>query len=308
MFTSLRPPPDDDEGPDRDDEDTEILDDVELKSFIADPITIVPFGYSTLRWRVEGPNTPRWVVILSGSRVNRIGSTHVNPLYTYTYYLTARAGRVQKALGHVQVVVNTQSCELFQTYPRREIYGLLEDGVNNSSEAYFRSYLDENKRPQTIKPVVTFTTGKISYSLRLFGRSGKVYIPDPHVDIDASFGLIISESREELIATNMIAHVDVSFPWYVWTLPPPIPSELNRIVSEREPGIRDRILNEDIPNLVRYINLEVVPSEGKRLSRVTISEGPDNIGVIDIMACPNEILNQLARVTKEITPARNNHK
>ena len=71
MFIPLRPPPDDDDGPDQDEEDTDILDDVVLKSFTANPSTIIPFGYSTISWRVEGPDTPRWFVYLSGSRVNR---------------------------------------------------------------------------------------------------------------------------------------------------------------------------------------------------------------------------------------------
>src|SRR5258707_2352828 len=94
----------------QDDTGVDILADVELKSFKADPTSIGPFGASVLSWQVTGPTG--FHVELNGQTVTKSGQEVVQPISTTVYRLVARAGRFNKPLKTLQVVVDASACQL----------------------------------------------------------------------------------------------------------------------------------------------------------------------------------------------------
>ncbi len=90
---------------------TDILSEVSLESFNANPTAIGPFGTSVLSWRVTGP-TSGFHVELNQQTVVRSGEQVVQPVNTTTYRLTANARGVSELLGSVQVAADRSSCQI----------------------------------------------------------------------------------------------------------------------------------------------------------------------------------------------------
>src|SRR5688572_22006537 len=91
-----------------DDESLELLSQVELRSFTAEPTRILPFAASRLRWQASGPEGVRFE--LNTVSVSAAGERLVTPARTLTYTLKAKRGRHARVLGRVTVEVDLATC------------------------------------------------------------------------------------------------------------------------------------------------------------------------------------------------------
>lgn len=76
----------------------EILSNVVLDHFVAEPDHIEPFGTSELNWAVAGP-LGQFVLKVSSEVVPPVGSKPVKPATTQHYSIHASAGVSNKLLG-----------------------------------------------------------------------------------------------------------------------------------------------------------------------------------------------------------------
>ena len=195
-----------------DDQSLEILDQVTLKHFTANPPDIDPFGVSTLGWRVDGPAGFR--VRMDGVPVAKSGTRSVQPRETRTFRLHAFAGRASKFLGSATVSVNLAQCITRESSLIDELVaGVLKQEIDKRDDIYFRG---------GSKPQVTIAPNRIRFILRL--ASVQNNFPDPSVDIDVSFGLGVAADdivafRRKLVPVAVSISVGVSVPWWAWLIP-----------------------------------------------------------------------------------------
>src|SRR5262245_24857203 len=109
---------------DQNDDGNDVLADVSLTTFEAQPPAIGPFGASVLSWEVEGPKG--FHVELNRQPVARKGKQIVQPTHDSEYRLTANTVQRSKFLGRVQVTVDQSSCESFELNNPK---GQIEDPV-----------------------------------------------------------------------------------------------------------------------------------------------------------------------------------
>src|SRR5258705_7617866 len=81
------------------DDSVDILGEVTLESFKANPTNIGPFGASVLSWSVNGP--AGFHVKLASQDVAKTGTRVVQPPATTSYRLSAHAGQASRTLGTV---------------------------------------------------------------------------------------------------------------------------------------------------------------------------------------------------------------
>ena len=279
---------------DHDDASIEILNQVQLISFKAEPASIGPFGASVLRWQVEGP--PGFQLKLRGQGVPKTGELVVQPATTTSFSLIATAGRANRSLGSVVVTVDTTGCETFEPLvnPKSTIKGALKVGVDNNPEVYFRidpSTIGFGKTPQRFEPIVKFSPGRISFSLRLAKHQD--WFPDPSVDIDASFGLTVVDGELDAIGETVSASLDV--PWWAWAIPGAIPGLAIALDMGREHAVESG--HTAVRGLVQLINFVTVPSKGKRARTVRVDDGNNGAGLIEVTACPHNLLVNFAAIS-----------
>jgi hypothetical protein len=288
------PLPIDDDEPGPDDTGADILGEVQLISFKAQPASIGPFGASVLSWEVEGP--PGFQLKLRGQGVPKTGDMVVQPAATTSFALSAHARQASRTLGHVVVNVDTSGCETFEPLlnPKQTIKGTLKVGVDNDPDVYFRidpSTIGFGKTPQPWLPIVKFAPGRISFSLRLSKHQD--WFPDPSVDIDASFGLTVTDG--ELVAIGEQVSVSVDVPFWAWAIPGAIPGLAIALDGGRERA-RESAHNS-VQGLVQLMNFLTVPSKGKRSRTVRIDDGNNGAGVIEVTACPYNLLLDFAAIS-----------
>jgi hypothetical protein len=269
----------------------DILAGVELKSFEANPSNIKPFGFSILSWRVEGLRG--FHVELQHQYVPKIGEKVITPPITGIYELSAHTKDASVALGQVQVVVDTSGCVMQPAMlnPKAYLEEALRGAIEDNPELYFQSYSDDTQ-VHYFYPTVSFPYGRIAFSLRLYARSGKWYIPDPAIHIDASFGLAVEAGS--LIPVNEQISVDVSFPWYAWNWASAI--ALAMAIEDGE-KMAKKYTEDGIFGLTQLINFYAVPPKGKRIRTVYISEGVNGIGAINVTSCPYDLIKDFANVS-----------
>ena len=271
----------------------EILDQVRLISFSADPGTIGPFGASILRWHVEGPTG--FHVELGFSTVAKIGSRAVQPTSNAAYTLVAVALGVRKILGTVQVVVQTAACQTYQMYkPDDQIKRTLTAFINADNSVYFRvdpSSIGWGQTAHVFEPIVTFSPGRIRFQLFLKKRVNN--FPDPTVDIDASFSLIVSDGSLQSAAEQI--SVDVSVPWWAWAIPGAIPGLAIALDGGRADARKSA--QNAIQGLIELLNFLSNPGKGMRLQRVRVFVDETDAGVIELTACPDNLLLGLAAIS-----------
>ncbi|MBZ0291592.1 MAG: hypothetical protein K8L99_03400, partial [Anaerolineae bacterium] len=284
-MATLVPRIDDDDNDDQQDRAAEILGEVKLISFTADPPAIGPFGASMLRWRVEGP--AGFHVELNFTTVAKSGSRAVQPTSTATYRLSAVALGVRKLLGTVQVAVNTMACNTYQMYkPDDQIKRTLMAFINANEDVYFRidpSTIGWGQTAERFEPIVNFSPGRIRFRLYLQKRVNN--FPDPSVDIDASFSLIIRDGSLQSAAEQV--SVDVSVPWWAWAIPGAIPGLAIALDGGREDARKSA--HNAIQGLVELLNFLSNPGEGMQLQNVRILTDDTGAGVIELTACPNNL-------------------
>lgn len=221
-----KPLMDDDDDPIDDDL---LLDEVVLKSLTVSPGVVRPFGSATLRWRVDAPEGVH--LQLDGVSSAFSGRRIVRPEKTHTYRLLAFTRRNSRRLGEIVVNVALDQCI---TRNSSLIEELLSGGFMEAvkgTQVYFRSIIvtgpNGSATSALIRPEVTISPGRISFRLRL--KADVDYFPDPDVDIEGSFGLAVAfvqppgqstVTGTEVVPANINVRADVSFPLWVYALPP----------------------------------------------------------------------------------------
>ena len=274
---------------------TDILSEVSLVSFTANPPAIGPFGASVLSWRVTGP-TSGFQVELNQQIVVRSGEQVVQPTNTTTYQLTANARGVSELLGSVQVAVDRSSCQI---NPGANALSTIQGPIyaNITGDLSFRD---------GSSPVVTFSQGRIRIQLHL-SKHIDVF-PNPDVDIDASFGLTVHDAALQvtaipdrvLQATGELISVDISEPEWVWLLPgAPI-----GLAIALDGGKRDahKKMHELIQGIVELLNFYYTPPHGFRRQSVRIDVDNNGAGIIETTECPSAVLQQSVAISQVNTP------
>jgi hypothetical protein len=287
----------DDQGS-QDETNVDTLGEVRLISFKAEPASIGPFGASTLSWHVEGPTG--FQLELNLAVVPKTGQRVVQPVATTTYTLSARAGNARRTLGHVTVSVDSSSCETFEPLlnPRVTLENALKVFVGTNHDVYFRvnpSTIGFGKTPQLFTPIVSFAPGVISFSLRL--AKHQAWFPDPSIDIDASFGLTVIDGALAAIAQQVSVSIDV--PFWAWAIPGAVPALAIALDMGKADAFKST--REMIDGLVGIINFNTIPSPGKRLRSIRIDNGNNGNGIIEVTACPHDLLVKLAAISASVS-------
>ena len=266
---------------DRDETSVDILSAVELVSFKATPDHIGPFGASHLTWKVEGP--PGFQVKLDYLSTQKTGEKVVQPAVTTSYRLSAQAGQASRTLGHVTVTVDGTGCESYEPLvnPKSTLQGALTTGVQGEAGIYFRSQ----------PPSVSFSPGRITFGLRLAQEID--WFSNPDIDIDASFGLSVVDGA--LVTTGAQVSVDVSVPWYAWATPGAVPALAIALDMGKDKARKSAYAAVD--GLTQLINAFAAPPQGKRMRSVQIDNGNGGAGLIQITACPYDLLRQFAAIS-----------
>ena len=241
---------------------TDVLDQVRLRSFTAQPAQIGPFGAARLRWAVDGPHG-HWRLALGTQLVGRSGSLIVEPRRTRSYTLVAFALRTRRTLGTVTVRVDRTRCTIRPLDGLDDfVERLLELRVGSEPSLYFRD---------GTRPHVDFGPGGVRFRLRLAKRVGG--LPDPKIDVDGRFRLDVDHGR--FVARDRTVEVDVDLPWWVrW--PPPV----KRALAATERKLR-ATTTDGLDELVGAIEQRFPASAGMR--RQDVLTGHTGVRVVE---CP----------------------
>jgi hypothetical protein len=263
-----------------DDPSVEILDQVTLKHFTANPSNIDPFGVATLRWHVDGPAGFR--VRIDSLSVSKSGTKSVQLPETHTFRLYAFAGRASKFLGSATVSVNLAQCINRESSLIDELVaGVLKQRIDERNDIYFRD---------GSKPQVTITPGRIRFVLKLASVLNN--FPDPSVDIDVSFGLGVAADdivafKRKLVPTVVNIGVDVSVPWWAWLIPGApiglaIALDMARDSTRKEmQTVVNKLVDEAISPFFR--SLQVPDAMEEHSARIFVIEG---FGTVEVTYCP----------------------
>jgi hypothetical protein len=174
------------------------LDQVELQSFKATPSTIVPFGQSTLSWRVTAPIGV--TIKLDGRVVAKTGSQLVRPNETRTFKLTAHSGPLSSDVGQVTVFVNLGACTTIF---------LDEAEVQATVEAVVAGILAvQPQLNQRAAPFIDVTPAGIVLKLRFTIEVACSRNPD--FNVDAVIGLRIEGNSIEPFFKSFDGNLDFS--------------------------------------------------------------------------------------------------
>ncbi|MEU6324968.1 hypothetical protein [Streptomyces sp. NPDC047009] len=259
----------------------DVLSEVELVSFTASPDHIGAFGASQLSWTVQGPQGG-WHVTLNDSNVTRVGGEIVQPQTTTNYRLSALSGGVTKHLRTITVRVDDAGCEIASILnPQVFITGALNAQIEARNDLYFNAPTE-----------VLFSPGTIRFKLHLGKRIPR--IPDPSVEIDASFGLTISQGH--ITSAVQEINTNVGLPWYLTAIFGSI-ADLEILISNANAEAQNSA-QRLITGIGQLIDVSAVfssPTLVKRNVRVGVDD--DGKGTIDVQACPNTLLVNLAKIS-----------
>ena len=263
----------------------DILGEVNLEFFTANPTAIAPFGASVLTWLVSGPKG--FQVLLNASPVEANGQQAVQPTETTTYSLYATAGQFKRQLGKVTVTVDAAGCQTNSiSNPRSTIQAAIAENINTSGDLYFKD---------GSVPNISFAPGMITIQLHLGYRVK--HFPDPTVDITASFGLAVMNGA--LVEKDEQINADVSEVWYAWLIPGAIIG-LTIALDLGKDKARERMHN-GLLSLVQLLNYYLTPPKGFRMQSVSIEAGNNGAGIVETVQCPDSMLLQLAGLSSITT-------
>jgi hypothetical protein len=262
-------------------EGKEILARVVVESFVAQPASIGPFGASDVSWALGGSATD-CAIFFEGVRVNVWGSRIVQPRSTISYSLRATAGSASKILATATVDVNLRSCNTVPwSVARSFIDGILRAGIAATPG------LTLNVRGPSL--IVIFETRRVRFIMYL--KKSVDWIPDPDVDVDASFDLDVQDG--ELVARNEVVHVDIKIAPYLWLIPVG-PIALPLLISEQQRSAEDSV-RAGIQRLVTELNTLYARQAGFRIQNVQViadSDSEHQDGEIRITECPDDVLRR----------------
>ena len=211
----------------------------------------------------------------------------MQPTMNTTYRLSAHAQQVSRTLGTVQVIVDRASCESFEiNNPRSAIQAPVRQGILNSEDLYFR-----NQPPD---PSVSFSPGRIRLQLQLGKRMNN--FPDPSVNIDASFGVVVHDGTLEAAAEQI--SIDISVPFWAWAIPGALPGLAIAIDMAKDSATKR--MHNVIQGLGQVLNFYASPPLGKRLSTVRVDDGNNGAGLIELTACSQDLLVKFAEISQVV--------
>lgn len=180
--------------------DREILKQVKLISFTADPATIQPFEESRLSWEVEGPKQ-EFTLKLNSLPVTLKGSKMVKRLSTTSYKLTAYGVILSKQLDQLVLKIDDSQCKTAE-YPATLIIG-------NVTEAIRERFHDNDQiRLKNDSPKVTMDQDGIHV-----GINSTINVPD-WFDADMDIGMdfrLVAELNGDVSVFLSNTNVDVSW-------------------------------------------------------------------------------------------------
>jgi hypothetical protein len=269
---------------DQADDSADILGEVSLKSFTAQPTNIGPFGASVLSWSVSGP--AGFHVELNSQNVAKTGTRVVQPVATTSYRLSAHSGQASKQLGTVQIIVDRSSCETYDIgNPRSAMEAPLRQRIRNSEDLSFRS-----------DPGLFFTFSPGRIRMKLYLKKEFNNFPNPDVDIDASFGLAVLDGA--LVPIREQISVDIRFPRWVWLIPG-VALPLSIAIDMGKESATKK-MQEAIAGMVLVLNFHALPPLGKRLSTVRVDDGNNGAGVVELTACSQDLLVKFADLSSGV--------
>jgi len=266
--------------------DADVLEQVTLDHFAANPQDIGPFEWSRLSWRVQAP--PGVQLSIDGLMVVSTGEQLVQPLSSHTYSLAARYHSARRDLGTAMVTVHLAACKIKEI---PNVHGLVTVGIQQAIA---------QRKDVTLKtvPQVTITSDTITVDLQL---TKSINIAQLHfsfnadVNIRAAFGLAVVAVlppvvfwRKELAPVNIQINTDVGVPWWVWFIPGAIvalPIALGLANGDAQAAAR-----EIVNGIVKGFNEFPDPQSFANLEPHSVSISPDSGGLIDVLECPPPII------------------
>ena len=183
-----------------------LLEQVQLLSFTANPDHVLPFQSSTLRWHAQSPDGVSFSLDFFVSRVLATGMKVVQPVDTSEFTLQARAGQAEVTLGTVTVFVDTSQCvKQVKSDCAFDIGVFVGAGFNAAvkNQGYSPSL---NHTPQA-----SITPGVIAFDLK-----GGISNVGVNIEIKGSFGLTVDRSADELSPINESSDVNCSASAATW--------------------------------------------------------------------------------------------
>ena len=188
-----------------------LLEQVKLLSFTANPDHVLPFQSSTLRWQAKTPGGVSFSVDFFASTVPATGIKVVQAVVTSEFALQARALQAEVTLGTVTVFVDTTQCmQQVKADCAFAIGVFLGAGILTAiGKQGYSGTLDHT--PQASFPTTMPPSGLISFD-------GKATISSVGVNIEikGSFGLTVDRSADQLSPINESSNVNVSASAATW--------------------------------------------------------------------------------------------
>jgi hypothetical protein len=185
----------------------EMLMAVDVQAFDVSTTNIVPFGQSTVSWRVTTPKTPIPIRLrLAGGGlsfpIGLTGSKTVSPVMTSNYNLIASLQTATRIVATRTISVNADAC-ISLTFPevliRDEITPTIDEIIAQNPEI-------SRRRDDRIE----LEPDGLHISLRLLATLDGVGAPDVNVDALVSF-----RAEQEALGYRMVSYsFDLDWPWW----------------------------------------------------------------------------------------------
>lgn len=273
--------------------DWDVLNELKLEFFTADPAIIRPFDNSKLSWSVDVPPRVEDVQFsIGGQSVGKKGEQLVQPASSQTYYLKAQYhSAVKDDFGIAAVSVNLSACGIQDIFPlERLLSGLIQQAIATMSGISPKG----STQIQTTSDSITINI-PMSKSIAVLGLN-----IEADVTIDVSFGLaIVTEvSRNffvnrQIAATNEEINAELSVPFYVWLIPgslTAVPEAMIKALGDIQKAgsaLIDGIIEffNDFPDLQNPPNFEpenvtIIPGGPSESSTVEVTKCPPPTGVV----------------------------
>ncbi len=184
---------------------------IESVQFSASQTSIRAGEEVVLNWAVKPSPGCQFSVAMNQAQVPKTGSRRVRPVGNISYRLAARAAGLSKALGVVNINVNTSGCTE-SDIPEDLIAPVIQSAVTNSLNEYNADPETENDITERRVTGVEIETQGIVLKLRLKLAINNFF--DPDVNIDAVVRIGVSAEGQALVYYKSFS-TDVDWPWWV---------------------------------------------------------------------------------------------
>jgi hypothetical protein len=220
-----------------DEQNLAVLAKIQVQDFHASPSTVQPYQPTTLSWNVQLPSDPKAsqiTLVAAGKTVAPRGSLTATPGQGGSFGLTARLGRVSRALRTVQMQFDTSRCRTLKI-GAGQVQGLVGSFFDSLPAEYADRLYDRN---------IQVHLSEQGVHLKLTGQISVNNWFDPDLTIDMVIGLRAVDGKLDVFFRKF--DPDVDFPWYADTAPPIVSTIINHVISD---GIEDGIKSE-LPKVI----------------------------------------------------------